>query len=365
QAWKGDGKGGTDIGFGASVYPAAYVLAEYLERHPDLVRGKRVIELGESPLPPPHSTLSSICKKVHLTSGAASVCLTDGDDGSLRLAERNVEANLPPTIGQHPRAPPRDRPAKETFKNTTTTNQSSSIASISCHNDNGMNTTRVIEVDRDDCAVTKAHHQRQRAPRAVSVRKLRWGFPDDMEACLGKGGPWEVVLGSDIAALPYASAHGDLLRTIAFLVNGGSAAALDSENAAAEVHAENATEVERENGTELTVKNANKFEGENGTEFEVESGTKVQDESGVELHAEISTEDRGGEGKGRKVLVLLAHKRRHVCEEPFFEGLRAELGESSCREMGEGDVHPDFRDMGIRLLAFEVDVCRRASGHKT
>ncbi|CAN0158926.1 unnamed protein product, partial [Hapterophycus canaliculatus] len=46
QAWKGDGKGGTDIGFGASVYPAAYVLAEYLERHPYLVRGKRVIELG-------------------------------------------------------------------------------------------------------------------------------------------------------------------------------------------------------------------------------------------------------------------------------------------------------------------------------
>lgn len=46
QAWKGDGKGGTDIGFGASVYPAAYVLAEYLERHPYLIRGKRVIELG-------------------------------------------------------------------------------------------------------------------------------------------------------------------------------------------------------------------------------------------------------------------------------------------------------------------------------
>lgn len=48
QAWKGDGKGGTDIGFGASVYPAAYVLAEYLERHPYLIEGKRVIELGES-----------------------------------------------------------------------------------------------------------------------------------------------------------------------------------------------------------------------------------------------------------------------------------------------------------------------------
>lgn len=47
QAWKAGGKGGTEIGFGASVYPAAFVLADFLERHPYLVRGKRVIELGE------------------------------------------------------------------------------------------------------------------------------------------------------------------------------------------------------------------------------------------------------------------------------------------------------------------------------
>lgn len=48
QAWKDGGKGGTDIGFGASVYPAAFVLADFLERHPYLIRGKRVIELGKA-----------------------------------------------------------------------------------------------------------------------------------------------------------------------------------------------------------------------------------------------------------------------------------------------------------------------------
>ena len=49
QRWKADGKGGSSIGFGASVYPACILLTQYLAldecgRH--FVEGKRVLELG-------------------------------------------------------------------------------------------------------------------------------------------------------------------------------------------------------------------------------------------------------------------------------------------------------------------------------
>lgn len=454
-----------------------------------------------------------VCFNLSSAPGAAAVCLTDGDEGSLRLARRNVSANLLPAPGQHPRAPPCDKSPPEKNKKTTATIHRSSIASVACRKVNDKVTTRASELDRDNYGVDEAAamcsapegrrhvgtegaavgpdashhvgkpssppagvgktkgsfappgaaalgagspesdarmpssfsapgttsgddnsvsigtdrsdggggvgvgvedcpHQRQRGPLAVFVRKLRWGFPADMEASLGgEGGPWEVVIGSDIAALPYASAHGDLLRTIVFLVNGGSAAAFDSESAA-ELNAENATKLDGGNGAEVYVQNgtnadnAIELKGE-GEERAAEpsrpracrrggpGGGVLSDADSVAGH-EIGTvlsptplasplpplqppppqprrrqqtsppvaseRGRGDEGKGRKVLVLLAHKRRHVCEEPFFEDLRAELGESSCREIGEDDVHPDFRGMGIRLLAFEVDVpCRRAS----
>ena len=76
--------------------------------------------------------------------------MTDGDDGSLRLAERNVSANLLPARGQHSRAPPRDRPAQETFKKTT--KKQSSIRSIACREV----TTGASELDRDDYGVDEA-----------------------------------------------------------------------------------------------------------------------------------------------------------------------------------------------------------------
>lgn len=49
QAWTPGGKGGTDIGFGASVYDASIVLSYYLESQPMVVRDKFVLELGCGP----------------------------------------------------------------------------------------------------------------------------------------------------------------------------------------------------------------------------------------------------------------------------------------------------------------------------
>lgn len=146
---------------------------------------------------------------------------------------------------------------------------------------------------------------RRQQPAKISVRKLRWGCEEDMRAvggCAGgagasgsgDGGGWDVVLGSDIAALPYASAYGDLLRTIVSLVS-----------------------------------------------------SKPDVGEGAE----------GNEGRFRQVTVLLAHKRRHVSEEAFFEELEERLGgEKSVRKTGGEDIHADFRGMGIRLHIFEVDV---------
>ncbi|TYZ66580.1 hypothetical protein PybrP1_001680 [[Pythium] brassicae (nom. inval.)] len=84
QGWRADGRGGTRLGFGASVYDASVALALFLESHDHHVRGRRVIELGCGP------GLAGIAAGV---LGASSVLLTDGDAGSVELAKRNVELN--------------------------------------------------------------------------------------------------------------------------------------------------------------------------------------------------------------------------------------------------------------------------------
>lgn len=67
QEWKDDDKGGTDIGFGACVYPGAYVLAEFLCANPHIVREKSVLELGSGT-----GLVSVVCASL----GAARVTAT-------------------------------------------------------------------------------------------------------------------------------------------------------------------------------------------------------------------------------------------------------------------------------------------------
>ena len=85
QDWKADGRGGSKLGFGASVYNAAFVLGHYLESRPELVRGKRVIELGCGP---------GLLSVVSALLGADDVLATDGDAELLPLVMRNVERNV-------------------------------------------------------------------------------------------------------------------------------------------------------------------------------------------------------------------------------------------------------------------------------
>lgn len=264
--------------------------------------------------------------------GATDVCLTDGDEQSLKLAQENVDANLlqPLPCRQGPRTPaPAGRdPQRQTLDASSTRHSDSDVVSehVGTSHDaagGGPGGRR----KPSECSAT------------ISVRKLRWGREDDMRAACFPGGdgdtgsssddsggccPWDVVLGSDIAALPYASAYGDLLRTIVSLVNSG------------------------------------KSDGGEGDKVSLPSpreadGAQEEAINGDTRECEEETNRRGD--KRRRVVVLLAHKRRHVSEEAFFEDLKEKLGgEKSVREMGEDDIHADFRGTGIRLHMFEVDV---------
>jgi len=81
QRWRADGKGGTKLGFGASVYPASIVLANFLVGK---LEGKRIVEVGCG------AGLASITAA---KSGASYVVATDGDSQALDLSRENQEIN--------------------------------------------------------------------------------------------------------------------------------------------------------------------------------------------------------------------------------------------------------------------------------
>lgn len=84
QGWQNDGRGGTAIGFGASVYDAAILLSLYVDTHQGLVHGKRVIELGCGP---------GLVAVAAAHAGAQCVVATDGDPTSVELTQRNLDRN--------------------------------------------------------------------------------------------------------------------------------------------------------------------------------------------------------------------------------------------------------------------------------
>lgn len=86
QQWKDDGRGGSALGFGASVYESAFVLADWLlgeGKH--LCEGRQVLELGAG------LGLTSIA--VSLAGSSFSVVCTDGDEDLVRQAHDNAVAN--------------------------------------------------------------------------------------------------------------------------------------------------------------------------------------------------------------------------------------------------------------------------------
>ncbi|CAN0487182.1 unnamed protein product, partial [Hapterophycus canaliculatus] len=159
---------------------------------------------------------------------AAEVCLTDGDEESLRLTEKNVRANLPSNqkaeaeLHASRRTP--GRTGNDKANNTEAKGGDGGRSGV--HNGVGTGDSGADGADSGGRPQASDHAAK------ILVQKLRWGCADDMQAagCPGEGegsgsgscGPWDVVLGSDIAALPYASAYDDLLQTIVSLVNSNN-----------------------------------------------------------------------------------------------------------------------------------------------
>ncbi|KAH9261197.1 hypothetical protein BASA81_000901 [Batrachochytrium salamandrivorans] len=86
QAWKLDGRGGTELGFGSAVYPAAVALSEYISRlSPSVLTGKRVLELGAG---------TGLCGIVASKLFALdNLLVTDGDEATVHLCQRNCAFN--------------------------------------------------------------------------------------------------------------------------------------------------------------------------------------------------------------------------------------------------------------------------------
>jgi predicted nicotinamide N-methyase len=68
-------------GTGATVWPAAHVLVKYLEKNPNLVQNKRVVDLGSGT-----GVTSVACALL----GASHVTCTDGEDTVVQLATDNI-----------------------------------------------------------------------------------------------------------------------------------------------------------------------------------------------------------------------------------------------------------------------------------
>ncbi len=140
QKWESGGKGGSNIGFGCSVYDGSFVLASYLERYKeDLLVGRKVVELGSGP---------ALISVVASLGDAALVTCTDGDDISVALARENLMLN---------------------------------------------------------CA----------AKTNFATKRLLWGNETDIESVLDiANSKYDLVVASDVAALPYEEHYGSLVDTL-------------------------------------------------------------------------------------------------------------------------------------------------------
>lgn len=101
QAWKPDGSGGTELGYGASVYHSSIVLAYFIESMASQFKNKIGVELGLSHI---HFfslflTMDTVGCGPGLVSVVASLadmrCIiaTDGDEGSMQLTHQNLTRN--------------------------------------------------------------------------------------------------------------------------------------------------------------------------------------------------------------------------------------------------------------------------------
>lgn len=174
QGYEEGGKGGTDIGFGASVYNGSFVLSDYVRNHTYIVRDKNTIELGGGP---------GLLSIVSMMANARSVLCTDGDEISVKLAQENIELNFGDKM----------------------------------HSQCG--TQRLLWGDGRD--IDAALKLLNKTPCTGKDSKQVVNAPTDSYP--GVTVKYDTILASDVVAVPYEKAYNDLIRTFdALLADHGT-----------------------------------------------------------------------------------------------------------------------------------------------
>lgn len=84
QAWEEESDIRQDVPFWGVAWPAARMLAVFLERRPEWVRGRNVVDLGCG---------GGVAAIAAAKAGARRVCANDIDPAALEMAARNAAAN--------------------------------------------------------------------------------------------------------------------------------------------------------------------------------------------------------------------------------------------------------------------------------
>ena len=197
QQWKPDGRGGSRLGFGASVYDAAFVLSHFLAvLRPGLLPGRTVLDIGTG------LGLSSLACAI---SGAQTVVATDGDADLLREStlpnlQRNMQvcpelqgwgAAAAPSL---PPSPPQPAAVEGREAGTATDSTSASGSAVAT-------AAAVSPAAQGGATCTPPD-------RLVHVAPLMWGDTEHETAllqCLQGHAP-EVIIAADIVAAPYEDA---------------------------------------------------------------------------------------------------------------------------------------------------------------
>jgi SAM-dependent methyltransferase len=203
QRYKPDGRGGTQLGFGASVYNCSILLAAYLlDNAAPLVHGNTVLELGAG--------LGLVSIVAAASTEASIVVCTDGDADVVSLAAENALRNgvggkeagaaLEGSVGSSA-----DRGVSETLPHRATAGDAPTLS----------------------CRQLLWGSEEHMASALREIRMLRRGKLRSKSEVIDRGGrllcsgcgrsePFvvDLVVGADIVAVPYAAALEALVDTL-------------------------------------------------------------------------------------------------------------------------------------------------------
>lgn len=327
QRYKPDGRGGTELGFGASVYNCSILLAAYLlDNAAPLVHGNTMLELGAG--------LGLVSIVAAVSTEASIVVCTDGDADVVTLAVENALRN--------------GAAGKEIGAALEGSVISSADEDVSCPLPQGADAGDAPTLSCRQLLWGSDEHM---AGALREIRMLRRGKarpkPEAVDHChrlqcsgCGRSEPFvvDLVVGADIVAVPYAAALEALVGTlrrlmtcchfcghpVAVALRGSEAACADS---AARPPASGSVTSSR-SGTPSERDSAGS--GPDGPFFPTGSPSPFP-------------------------TFLLAFQRRHHEEDAFFAGMRAFTRR---QEVAAEALHPDFRACfpPLQLFAFTARV---------